>query len=215
MVFCVSCVAAYGHVVNDWFDITEDESRKPNTMRNVPVSRRAALCFACIVAPFIALSFLPDQWLARTVLAFNFLWLTLYSVPFVRLKERGRLGVIADAAGSHITPTIFAFALTVAFVACWAGMLVIGAVLLWATVLGIKGILYHQISDRASDEKAGVATYAATLDFATLSSALTRYNLLVELPVRAFFTVVIGACCPLAIVALLISIARGSTKPCF
>jgi hypothetical protein len=213
VVFCVSCVAAYGHVVNDWFDIADDErAGKPNAMRDVRVWKRAALCLAFIAASFVVLAPFSDAWPARIALAANYLWPTLYSVPGIRLKERGLWGVFSDAAGSHITPTLFAFAVASVFVPGPANAVVLTAVLLWATVLGIKGILYHQIADRAADEVAGVATFAASLDFSHLSTALARYNLLVELPVSVVLTIVVAGFFPVAVAALALYLTLEGTK---
>jgi 4-hydroxybenzoate polyprenyltransferase len=213
LVFCVSCVAAYGHVVNDWCDIADDErAGKPNAMRGVRVGRRAALCAGFIVAGFAVLAPFSDAWPARIALAVNFLWPTLYSIPRVRLKERGLLGVLTDAAGSHITPTLFAFAVASMFDRAPTNVIVLTAVLLWATALGIKGILYHQIADRANDDIAGVATFATTFDANRLFAVLARYNLLVELPVSVFLTVVIAAFVPMAVAALVVYLALEGTK---
>jgi hypothetical protein len=209
----VSCVAAYGHVVNDWCDIADDgRAGKPNAMQGVPVLRRAALSLALLGAGFVVLAPFPNAWPARIALAVNYLWPTLYSVPGVRLKERGLLGVLSDAAGSHITPTVFAFADVSLFVPASANAVVLTAVLLWATALGIKGILYHQIADIANDEIAGVTTFAATFDASRLSAVLGRYNLLVELPVSVFLTVAVAAFLPMAVAAIVFYLAIESTK---
>jgi hypothetical protein len=213
LLFCVSCVAAYGHVVNDWCDIADDQrAGKPNAMRDVRVGQRAALCLGLIVAGFAVLAPFSNAWPARIALAVNYLWPTLYSIPGVRLKERGLLGVLSDAAGSHITPTLFAFADASLFVPGPVNAAVFTAVLLWATALGIKGILYHMIADRANDEIAGVATFAATFDVSRLSAVLARYNLLLELPVSVFLTVAVAAFLPLAVGALVAYLALECTK---
>jgi 4-hydroxybenzoate polyprenyltransferase len=213
LLFCVSCVAAYGHVVNDWCDIADDElAGKPNAMRDLHMLARAALSVGFLVAGFAVLAPFPDAWPARILLALNFLWPTIYSIPQVRLKERGLLGVLCDAAGSHITPTLFAFADVSLFVPGPANVFVVTALVLWATVLGIKGILYHQIADRANDEIAGVATFAATFDTSRLLMVLSRYNLLLELPVSIFLTVVVAAFLPLAVVAIVAYLVLESTK---
>ena len=175
---CVSCVAAYGHVVNDWCDVADDrQAGKPNTMRDVGLGRRAALCASLVVAGFVVLASFANAWRARIAVAVNYLWPTLYSVPRVRLKERGLLGVLSDAAGSHITAALFAFAVVSLFAPGPANVAVLTALLLWATALGIKGILYHQIADRANDEIAGVATFAAGFDGRKFSALAARYNL--------------------------------------
>jgi 4-hydroxybenzoate polyprenyltransferase len=213
LLFCVSCVAAYGHVVNDWCDIADDQrAGKPNAMRDLGVTQRAALCVGFIVAGFVVLAPFANAWPARIALALNYLWPTLYSIPGVRLKERGIFGVLSDAAGSHITPTLFAFADVSLFAPAAANAAVLTALLLWATVLGIKGILYHQIADRANDEVAGVATFAAGFDASALFAVLTRYNLLLELPVSVFLVVVVSAFLPMAAAALIVYLALECTK---
>jgi hypothetical protein len=213
LLFCVSCVAAYGHVVNDWCDIADDQrAGKPNTMHDVHVGQRAALCVGLVVAGFAVLAPFSDAWPARIALAVNYLWPTIYSIPGVRLKERGLLGVLSDAAGSHVTPTLFAFASVSMFAPGPASAAVVAAVLLWATVLGIKGILYHMIADRANDTTAGVDTFVATFDVSRLFAVLSRYNLLVELPVSIFLAAVVAAFVPLAAVALVVYLALESTK---
>ena len=210
---CVSCVAAYGHVVNDWCDIADDErAGKPNAMRGIRPGRRAALCAGLVVAGFALLAPFSDAWPARIALAVNYVWPTLYSIPRVRLKERGLLGVLTDAAGSHITPTLFAFACVGMFVPAPPNVAVLTAFVLWATVLGIKGILYHQIADKANDEMAGVATFAASFDAKKFSAVLTRYNLALELPVSMFLTVVLTAFLPLAVAALFMYLVLEGTK---
>ena len=209
----VSCVAAYGHVVNDWCDIADDErAGKPNAMRGLSVRQRAALSLGLVVAGFVVLAPLSNAWPVRLALAVNFLWPTLYSIPGVRLKERGLFGVLADAAGSHVTPTVFAFADASLFAPGPANVVVVTAVLLWATVLGIKGILYHMIADRANDEMAGVATFAAAFDQRELFAMLAKYNLLVELPASVFLTIVIAPFVPVAAGALVVYLALESTK---
>ncbi|MDQ6941035.1 MAG: UbiA family prenyltransferase [Candidatus Eremiobacteraeota bacterium] len=213
VLFCVSCAAAYGHVVNDWSDVADDlRAGKPNTMRDVGVGRRAALCACLVVAGFVVLAPFANAWSARIALAVNYLWPTLYSMPRVRLKERGLLGVLSDAAGSHITPTLFTFAVVSLFVPGPANVAVMTALLLWVTALGIKGILYHQIADRTNDEIAGVATFAAGFDARKFSAIAARYNLAFELPVSMFLTVAVGAFVPLAAVAIVVYLALECTK---
>jgi len=68
---------------------------------------------------------------------------TLYSVPPFRLKNRGGWGVLADAAGSNLFPTLS----VVALVNHWDGggvpiywYITVGV---WSLSFGIRGILWH------------------------------------------------------------------------
>jgi 4-hydroxybenzoate polyprenyltransferase len=200
-VFSVACVAAYGHVVNDLFDIEVDrQAGKPNAIAGF----RPALAFL-IAAGFVLAGFLPAPLAgysspARVVLLLNYLWPTVYSVPGIRLKERGLGGVVCDAAGSHITPTLFAVTV---FAPVGPGRSIpwVVAVLLvaWSAVQGIKGILNHQVADRENDEVAGVATFATTAR--RLEWFLPRFNLLAELPVSCLLASILAVRCPAALVA--------------
>jgi hypothetical protein len=93
-------------------------------------------------------------------------WLafSLYSLPPFRWKVRGILGVVADAGGAHLFPTLVA--VVVAF--RWADrpvsapwMVAVGT---WAFMNGLRGILWHQLSDAESDRRAIVRTFAQRHD---------------------------------------------------
>jgi hypothetical protein len=120
--------------------------------------------------------------------------------------------VFSDAAGSHITPTVFAFTVVNMLVPGPPDPLIVAVAVLWATVLGVKGILYHQITDRANDEAAGVVTFAGAFDFHALAGRLTRYNLLIELPVSVALVVAVAGFLPLAVPALAMYLALESLK---
>src|SRR5262249_30190395 len=125
-------------------------------------------------------------------------------VPGIRLKERGLWGVVCDAAGSHITPTLFAlnvFAAPAApgLLAAWSAPLLV----CWAVVQGIKGILNHQVADRENDEAAGGVTFATAAPAQRLERFLPRFNLWVELPVSCLLTLSVCGICPLAGVGFL------------
>ncbi len=213
LVGCVSCVAAYGHVLNDWCDVRDDAlAGKANAMRDLGIEKRAALCASFLVAGFATLAPLADAWPARVVLALNYLWPTLYSIPGIRLKERGLLGVVSDAAGSHVTPTIFAFTVASIFVPGRVDFAITVIAVLWSAALGIKGIVYHQIADRAADEIAGVSTFVDSFDQSRLFAVLGAYNVAVEFPLSVALVVAIASVAPLAIAALVVYLVLESTK---
>jgi hypothetical protein len=145
---------------------------------------------------------------ALAMLALNYLWPTIYSIPGTRLKERGLLGVACDALGSHITPTLFVVALFEP--AGPSGFGVVATV--WAGVLGLKGILHHQAADRDNDIRSGTITYTTKMPVEVLQRFLTRFNLLVELPVSALLTIIVAASCPFAIFAFTLYTASEAIK---
>ena len=141
---------------------------------------------------------------AIMLLALNYIWPTLYSLSGIRLKERGILGVVCDALGSHVTPTLFALAVfgVIGAVAPvdWFGFALM--ITLWAAVLGIKGIVHHQIIDRDNDIRSGTATFVAALSTNTIIRFLTWFNLCIEVPVNLALAFVVYRWCPLAAAGL-------------
>jgi 4-hydroxybenzoate polyprenyltransferase/SAM-dependent methyltransferase len=210
--FSICCVAIYGHVVNDIFDLDADRlANKTNRLAAMRPARRVLLAVTFLLAGFLPALVIKYPVGAILLLALNYLWPAIYSIPPARLKERGLFGVTCDALGSHITPTLFILAL---FATAAPGGLTLTALVatLWATVLGLKGILHHQIADRDNDILSGVVTFATQADLATLQRFLTRFNLWVELPVSAFFTLLVFPWCPLAVPAFLLYTGAETVK---
>lgn len=153
--------AAFVSLLNDLTDLDEDERAGK---RNRMAGRSRAFRIAAILLPVAAgLAFLwlwrDDPWLAGAYLA-AWIAFTLYSVPPFRLKARGLAGLLADAAGAHLFPTLVA--MLVAFRAAGAPVdpVWLGAGAAWAFGYGLRGILWHQLSDRDNDRAAGVRTFA-------------------------------------------------------
>lgn len=201
--FSISCVAAYGHVVNDLFDLKADRlAGKPNAMARFRRSQVCVIAGALFLAGFVPVFVAGYSRAAQILLFLNYLWPTLYSIPGIRLKERGLWGVACDAAGSHMTPTAFALA-----VFSGPSMVLDGLqnpfpvlAMLWATSLGIKGILHHQAADRDNDMASGTVTFATVSPQQRIERLLPWYNLCIELPVSFLFAVSVYHICPLATV---------------
>jgi len=210
----IFCVAIYGHVVNDIFDLEADRlAGKVNRLATKRPIWRWLLALGFLCAGFVPAAALSYPAGAVALLAFNYLWPTIYSVPVLRLKERGLFGVACDVLGSHVTPTVFVLALFAAAAPDEGGPAPIAIVAtLWAAVLGFKGILHHQVADRENDIRSGLVTFATRADVGSLQRFLTRFNLLVELPVSALFVVMAALWCPLAIAALLLYAGSETAK---
>jgi 4-hydroxybenzoate polyprenyltransferase len=153
--------AAYVSVINDLTDLKEDlASGKPN--RLVGRSRAfVAAVLACCILPGAAVAI---YWRRDPLLLSLYLgaWaaFTLYSLPPVRLKGRGVFGLLADASGAHLFPTLLA----VCLVYRWRGSPVepawVATVAVWSLSFGLRGILWHQLTDIDNDGKVGLRTFA-------------------------------------------------------
>lgn len=211
----IACVAAYGHVVNDAFDVDADRAAgKPNAMAALSPPRRAALAAVFLTLGFVPAALLGYPIVGWILLALNYAWPTLYSLPATRLKERGLWGVAADAAGSHVTPTLLVLVVLAdpsdAASAEPSAFAILSVA--WASVLGIKGILYHQVADRENDEASETRTLATTAGAGRIERFLPWFNLAIEMPVSVALTAAVAIEMPLAVVALVVYAAIETIK---
>jgi 4-hydroxybenzoate polyprenyltransferase len=153
--------AAYVSVINDLTDREEDRAAgKPNRLEGR--SRLyAATLVAITVGAGLAFCFL---WRRDSLLLSLYLgaWLafSLYSLPPFRWKTRGILGVLCDASGAHLFPTLVAVVLAFRGAGRSVSVPWMIAVGVWALANGIRGILWHQLTDLDNDRQAGVRTFA-------------------------------------------------------
>jgi 4-hydroxybenzoate polyprenyltransferase len=154
--------AAYVSVVNDLTDIAADQAAgKPNRMAARPAPFRAAALLLPLALGGLFFWLWRDRPLLLTLYAAAWIAFTLYSVPPVRLKARGLAGVVADASGAHLFPTLLAAALPFVAAGAVPDPLWLWAVAIWSFAYGFRGNLWHQLLDREGDRAAGVATFAA------------------------------------------------------
>ncbi|MDQ3812439.1 MAG: hypothetical protein M3347_00650, partial [Armatimonadota bacterium] len=145
---------------NDLTDLQDDRaSGKENRLfAKSPIF--ITLLLACCILPGIAVAL---HWRHDPLLLSFYLaaWtaFSLYSIPPIRLKNRGILGIVADASGAHLLPTL----LVVSLVFRWRGhsldLIWFTAVAVWSLCYGLRGILWHQLSDLQNDEKIGLHTF--------------------------------------------------------
>jgi 4-hydroxybenzoate polyprenyltransferase len=153
--------ATYVSVVNDVADREEDlAAGKTNRMADrSAISTTAFLAVPLGVGAVMVILWRDDPLLVSLYLA-AWLAFSLYSLPPFRLKRRGLAGVLADACGAHLFPTLLAVVLVSrssgrALDAAW-----LAAIATWAFACGLRGILWHQLVDREDDARIGVSTFA-------------------------------------------------------
>jgi len=160
LLLSVVAAAVYASVINDLTDRADDVAAgKRNRVGDRP--RAVAALFAVAVGVGFTFAWLwrDDTPLMSCYLA---IWLAfaLYSIPPVRLKARGLPGVLCDAAGEQMFPTLVAV-----FIACRGAHRAVSeawvaGVAVWALAYGLRGILWHQLSDVENDCAAGIRTFA-------------------------------------------------------
>ncbi|RSK45173.1 UbiA family prenyltransferase [Hymenobacter rigui] len=153
--------ATYVSAINDWTDRADDfAGGKSNLLSSKSGAFVALLIAGCVcVGLGIGLFLMQASWVSALLYLGSWIAFSCYSWPPIRLKNRGLMGVIADAAGSHFFPQL----LVVSVVAAWSGHAVpgiwYGTVGGWALACGLRNILLHQLGDIKADEAAGVNTW--------------------------------------------------------
>jgi len=159
----LTACAAYVSVINDFTDRADDlASGKTNRLVGKSSSFIATILALCILSGVVVAIY----WRRYPLLLFLYFasWaaFTLYSFSPIRLKKRGGWGVLADACGAHLFPTLLA----VALVYRWTGKpfdaIWFVSVGVWSFSFGIRGILWHQLNDLHYDERINLRTFART-----------------------------------------------------
>lgn len=217
LLISICSVAAYGYVINDMFDIEQDRAAgKKNAMAAVQPLYRYGLCLFFLASGFLPLFLLEARPLIVFLLAVNYLLPTLYSIPWVRFKERGILGVAADALAAHTVPTLFILVTLLSVPGGAApGMLEVLLFtlgLLWTTLLGFRGILVHQVRDSESDKRAHVVTYVGQKHHARITSVVLKVLLPAEFLCFVGFICLLLPFSPILLVVFLLYIPYEAAK---
>jgi 4-hydroxybenzoate polyprenyltransferase len=152
--------AAYAAVLNDLTDRDVDAvSGKANRLHGKSRAFVARLLAACVVPGCVAsVVLLRDPALLGLYLG-TWVAFTFYSMPPVRLKIRGFGGVVADAAGAHLFPTMFLIVAVYHWLSIAIDPVWFAAVTIVSSCYGLRGILSHQVGDRENDDRASVQTF--------------------------------------------------------
>lgn len=156
--------AVFTSVVNDLADRADDaRAGKPNRMAGASTIRSALWLVVPLVCGLVWCWLWRDK--PQLLLPYLAAWCAFaaYSLPPLRLKQRGLAGVLADASGAHLLPALLAVALAADRQnqlpqTGWA--LAVG---LWSFAYGLRGIVWHQLADRANDVASGTRTLATRI----------------------------------------------------
>lgn len=153
--------AAYVSVINDLTDRDEDlAAGKPNRLAGRSRAYAAVLVGVTAGAGVVFCILWRNDTLLLGVYLAAWLAFSLYSLPPFRFKARGILGVLCDASGAHLFPTLVAVILACRDAHRPVNFTWLAAVGTWAFANGVRGILWHQLTDRDNDRLAGVRTFA-------------------------------------------------------
>ena len=181
--------AGMGYLFNDLFDIEKDTiAGKRNFLAGKSGLFILALFLLSSLFVLVPWLFLPKSWISFVLIATQFVLFIVYSVPPVRLKERGVAGIIADALYAHGVPSVLAaytFALAAHYLFPLTDILLLFA---WQTISGIRNILLHLAEDIEADKKAGSKNFVAGLTPAKFEQILAWLIAVEWLLCLAFFS---------------------------
>ena len=153
--------AAFGHYVNDIFDLEDDiAAGKPNTTRRHPGWVKLIISLGLAALAILPWALIEAHAAMIPMVIAHLLIFLLYSSYPLRLKERGWVGVLTDSLYAHVLPgVIVLFAVPGVEGIDRASVLLISFVV-WQTLSGVRNILNHQFDDHDNDLRSGTRTIA-------------------------------------------------------
>jgi 4-hydroxybenzoate polyprenyltransferase len=189
-------MTGFGYLVNDLADQDLDFLQGKRNAFSGVTKKKAALVVAAalIIGSLFGLPFISRPW-------FGLLWVLWiaaafsYSLPPLRLKERGWAGLVVTIAAQQTLPTAMLFAAFGSLFSWGTAVFMI-----FATARGISSDVSHQLRDRAIDAASGARTfavqqgkalgeriYAFSLEIERAALGAVLLLLLVELPALRLF----------------------------
>jgi len=158
--------AAFAHLLNDWTDLEDDRrAGRPSPLAALAPAARSAWLAAALALALLPWLALPRSVTNLSLFAGELVLFAAYSLPPLRLKERGAAGALADALYGHALPVALV-AVTFQLAAGTSGAADrrwLGALVAWKLTQGVASALASQARDRRADRRAGVRSFALAL----------------------------------------------------
>lgn len=174
-------------LINDFTDLEDDKKAgKNNRLYGYSKTNSILLILITLAIGILFCLFLLPNYLAICLYIGAYLSFTFYSVPPIRLKNRGIFGVLADSLGAHVFPTLF----------IWAGMnhytgsnidwAILAVIAVWSISFGLRGIMNHQFQDLIHDKATFTKTFLTKLNASQVELA---EKLLITLEIVSFILI--------------------------
>lgn len=209
LIVCMIGTAGFGHYLNDIFDIEDDKrSGKPNSAARHSRTKRIL-----ILTVLLALGLLPwflfyETGAIHFLVIAVFLLFVLYSVPPVRLKDKGFWGIFTDTLYAHAIPAVVvALAILAGGEITSMTRKLIAIVFFWQFFVGFRNIAFHQYADYEQDMRSGTKTWAVKLGADKMKKTCLQWIYPVEAAAFLIFLVSLVYVSILAGVLLILMIA--------
>lgn len=167
MVLAGAAAGIWASVINDFTDLDQDRlAGKSTPMMELSLPSRRAVVAGSVLLNAVVAWTLQRYPVSLLLLVANWMTFMVYSVPPIRIKERGALGVIAIALGEHVLLGLLAVSLVLETTRMPLASVPIPwllAYLGWSTAFGMRGIIWHQILEVENDRTAGCKTLGALI----------------------------------------------------
>ncbi len=166
---------SYGYLINDYADRELDaQHQKANTFSDDSAIKAVLITgLVFVLSAVMAVRFIDKPYFAALWVVW-FLLSTFYSLPPVRLKERGKSGLLAAVTAQRFIPVLMVFSIF--------GPVATGFVVLSAAYVFFRGLssdLNHQLEDYTNDIQTDTQTFAVKTGLSQGKSIL-RFSLETE-----------------------------------
>ncbi len=175
----ISGFASFGYLINDFSDREKDAiAGKKNFLAGksqAAIILLFAVALSLLMLPWI---YLPFNRFSILLIALEIILFVIYSLPPLRLKERGIPGLIADALYAHALPVAlaaFTFSLASGKSITFFPMMLLIA---WQLVCGTRNILLHQSNDLDQDKTSETVNFVAGMHPSSFFAVIRNLMLL-------------------------------------
>ena len=187
--FIIIGVAGIGYTSNDLGDRKQDKSiNRQNILTQLSPFKIVGLFvlfFALAIFPWF---YLPFNLFSLIFFSSELLLFFLYALPPFRFKELGFLGVLTDSLYAHVLPALLASYTFFLFTkqSILSSQVLLMCLLTWQFFLGLRNILFHQLSDLNDDLVSATRTFVTKMG-EKRAKKLTVILILLELSCFLFF----------------------------
>jgi hypothetical protein len=179
LIMAISFGAIFVSILNDYTDFTYDlASKKSNRLESFSPLKRKLLLWVSIFTSIAVSFFFIDNILTLSFCLATYLAFSLYSIPPIRLKNRGLLGVIADASGAHLFVSLFIVTSMTQKMGKELDFFWLSVIGFWSLLYGLRGILWHQFLDRENDLSIHHPTFATSRQASSIKPAETLITIM-------------------------------------
>ncbi|MCB0508067.1 MAG: UbiA family prenyltransferase [Chitinophagales bacterium] len=175
-------VAGMGYVFNDWNDYKDDvKNKKRNLFVDFSKMNSVFLVVLFLVLSVFPWFILPFDKTSFVLIGLEFFLFLVYAFPPFRLKEKGIVGVVADALYAQVVPCLLAtytFSKITSDVEFSFFFIIIYVI--WLLFMGIRNILNHQLDDYANDKNSKTNTFVIQNGIEKSSALVYRFLIPIE-----------------------------------